>query len=197
MKVNSILTGLIILLIIMIIYFIYHNCFMKASSVPKELLYSLLEEGTYNGVGYYNPTELHHNGIRSIMRMSIVRTHTGIKYVNHIDLYDAKTNKLIDRGVRKARLDYKPNHKDNVFQNSKSFIGKNLVSSSHGKVITHTNNSLVLDSVGSWHISSHDFNHIKQTIKKENNKLIFEFKNYNSVISPMQKLFMREEFIKV
>lgn len=188
---------LIILLAIVIIYFIYHNCFTNAVHVPKDLLYSILDEGTYHGIGQYNPTNLHPYGIKSKLKLNIMRTHNGIKYINHIDLYDAKTNELIDRGVREAHLNYKPNHKENVFQNSKSFIGENLVSSSHGKVINHTNNSLVLDSVGSWHISDHDFKHIKQTISKEGDKLVFEFKNYKSIISPLHKLYMKEEYVKL
>ena len=175
MKLNNI----VIILILILIYVIYYNCFIKASSVPRELLYSLLEEGKYNGVGKYNPTELHPYGIKSIMELNIMRTHSGVKYINYINLYDAKTNKLIDKGVRKARLDYKPNHENNIFQNSKSFIGNNLVSSSHGKVINYNKNSIVLESIGSWHISNHDFKNIRQNIKKENNKLILNLKIIN------------------
>lgn len=190
MKVNSI----VVVSIVCIIFSLYVLNRMRsmAAEVPPGHLFSVLRPGSYVGRGNYAPTDHYPNGLKTKLRMNVQKANDGLQTIVQIDAYDAVTGKHAYSGVRNASFDYKPNHGRNVFKNSKSFIGRELVSSSHGKVVSSSPDQLVISSAGSWHTSSHEHD-IINTIKREGNKLYATFDN-SGIIPFLHSHTMQEEY---
>ena len=166
-----------------------------AVNVPKHILSNILTPGKYKGTGYYSPTDHYPDGLKTKLFMNITKHDSQTISVVNVDAYNAKTGKLEYSGVRKSNFDYKPNHDLNVFKNSNSYIDNKLVSSSHGKVIKASNNSIVIRSDGSWHTSSHEHDIINKIEKKED-KVYSTF--YNTGIIPFyQNHTMKETYTKI
>ena len=127
--------------------------------------------------------------------MVIKKTSNGLNANVNVKAYNPKSNKLEYDAVRNVDFDYKVNHGDTVFKNSKSFISGKLVSSSHGKITSCSDNSLVVSSVGWWHTSKHEHS-IKNTLIKEGNKLYASFEN-KTKIPFLNNHTMREEYEKI
>ena len=68
---------------------------------------------------------------------------------------ESETIEIRNHKLNSCDFDYKLNHGDTVFKNSKSFISGSLVSSSHGKITSCSENTLVDSSIGWWHTSKH------------------------------------------
>lgn len=190
---------LAVILAVHVVLFIKHHISTNPVEVPEKVMESILEEGTYKGVGHYSSTDLHPNGIKSDLVLNIKKSGPKIYELNiDVTLNDAKTGEFITNGVRKTTIEDAVNHKNQYFKNSKSYINGKLVSNSRGQCVNYSNNSLTIDSVGSWHISTHDYKQIKHKISRNGDKLVFDFYNYNVIIIPwLSNLTMREEYTKV
>lgn len=183
-----------IILIVISLYLLFKVRHL-AADVPMNSLLSVLTPGKYIGTGKYAPTDHYSNGLNTKLFMTVKQTKNGLETNVQINAFDASTGKHEYTGIRNATFDYKPNHGMNVFKNSKSFIGGEIVSSSHGKVISCSDNELVISSAGSWHTSSYEHD-IINTIRKDGNKIYASFDN-TGMIPFLHSHTMDEEYTYV
>lgn len=167
---------LVSIILIMLFLCLLNKVNGMAANVPPADLVAVLRPGRYTGEGKYAPTDHYPNGLNAKLYMTVTKTQTGLDTSVQVEAFDAVTGNIAYNGVRNATFDYKPNHGDNVFKNSKSFIGGKLVSSSHGTLTSSSKDKLVISSSGSWHTSSYEHN-IINTIKKDGDKLYATFDN--------------------
>lgn len=173
-KQQNYLFHLVAIILIVIIYFLYTH-YYKSSAIDIEpsLLFHILQPGTYTGVSNYSATDLYKNGLVCTNLVTISKIGSnGIDVINNITAYDAITNKLEYNGVRKVSFNYKPNHNNNLFKMSKSYINDKLVSSSYGYANAKTNNSISFHLAGSWHISNTDYTKLYNSITRTDEKTI-------------------------
>lgn len=188
--------GYIILLIS--IYLLYTN-YYKSSAIDVEpsLLFKILQPGTYTGISNYSATELYKNGLICTHYVTISKTaNNDIDVVNNVTAYDKITNKLQYNGVRKVNFNYKPNHNNNLFKISKSYINDKLVSSSYGYANGKTNNSISFNLSGSWHISNKDYNKMDNTITRIDDKTIDTKFTHLSFIG-LNEMIMDEKYTMI
>ena len=162
------------IILIAIIYLLYiHHYTSPAIDIEPSLLFHVLQPGRYTGVSEYSGTEIYKNGLVCKHSVTISKTiNNGIDVVNNVTAYDKITNKLEYEGVRKVSFTYKPNHKNNLFKISQSYINDKLVSSSYGYATGKTENSISFNLSGSWHISNKDYTNMYNTITRTNNNTI-------------------------
>jgi len=167
----------IIILLVMLISIIYlmsiHYYKSSAIDIEPSLLFKVLQPGRYTGVSNYSPTEIYKNGLVCKHSVTINKTdNNGIDVVNNVTAYDRITNKLEYDGVRKVIFNYKPNHNNNLFKISRSYINDKLVSSSYGYANGKTHDSISFNLSGSWHISNKDYTNMYNTITRTDDKTI-------------------------
>lgn len=168
----------ILIVVIYVLKISYHK--PGSVQIEPELLYSVLQEGSYTGTSKINGTELYKNGLLCKHNVKITRTDDGVHAINNVIAYDANTNKLEYNAVRKIQFSYKPNHDNNLFKVSNSYIDDRLVSSSYGYATGKTSNSISFNLSGSWHISNKEYHNIYNTISRPSNDTMDNvFKHYN------------------
>ena len=186
---------LVLVALVFIIIKISDYYFNLPQKVELSKLKHILEPGNYKGSGFYEPTSNYPDGLKSKLFMVIKKTNNGLNANVNIKAYNPKSNKLEYSGIRVVDFDYKLNHGDTVFKNSKSFISGSLVSSSHGKITSCSENTLVDSSIGWWHTSKHEHS-IKNTLTKHGNKLHISFEN-KTKIPFLNNHTMTEEYVKI
>ena len=167
-----VLIVLIVLIVTVYLLFIHHYK-SPAIDIEPSLLFHILQPGRYTGVSNYSGTEIYKNGL--VCKHSVTISKTGgnnIDVVNNVTAYDKITNKLEYEGVRKVSFRYKPNHNNNLFKISQSYINDKLVSSSYGYATGKTDNSISFNLSGSWHISNKDYTNMYNTITRTDNNTI-------------------------
>ena len=171
----------IISILVIIIYLLkmsYHHS--EPIDIEPELFFKLYPPGSYTGTSTIGPTKLYKNGLICEHNVINTKNANGLDVVNNITAYDAVTKKLAYKGVRKIKLSYKPNHDDNLFIVSKSYINNKLVSSFYGYATEKTSNSISFNLSGSWHVSNKHYHNIYKTISKPSKDTVdVVFKHYN------------------
>jgi len=167
--------GVIVLIVLIVtVYLLYiHHYKSPAIDIEPSLLFHILQPGRYTGVSEYSGTELYKNGL--ICKHSVTISKIGgnnIDVINNLTAYDKITNKLEYNAVRKVSFRYKPNHNNDLFKISQSYINDKLVSSSYGYATGKTNNSISFNLSGSWHISNKDYTNMYNTITRTDNNTI-------------------------
>jgi hypothetical protein len=177
MKKNNFFNHLGVIVLIVLIFTVYllfiHHYKSPAIDIEPSLLFHILQPGRYTGVSKYSGTELYKNGL--ICKHSVTISKIGgnnIDVINNLTAYDKITNKLEYNAVRKVSFRYKPNHNNNLFKISQSYINDKLVSSSYGYATGKTNNSISFNLSGSWHISNKDYTNMYNTITRTDNNTI-------------------------
>tara|TARA_R110002012_G_scaffold195779_1_gene364000 strand:- start:21 stop:617 length:597 start_codon:yes stop_codon:yes gene_type:complete len=188
--------GLIILIVTVYLLCI-HYYKSPAINIEPELLFHILQPGTYTGVSNYSATKLYKNGLNCNHKVIISKTGANdIDVVNYVTAYDNITNKLEYNGVRKVNFNYKPNHHNNLFKMSKSYINDKLVSSSYGYATGKTDNSISFNLAGSWHISNTDYTNLYNSITRTDKKTIDTKFTHLSFIG-LNDLIMDEKYTMV
>ena len=174
MKKSELFNCLGIIIAIVTVYLLYiHYYKSPAINIEPELLFHILQPGTYTGVSNYSATKLYKNGLYCTNKLIISKSGPhDIDAVNYITAYDKITNKLEYNAVRKVSFNYKPNHYNNLFKISQSYINDKLVSSSYGYANGKTDNSISFNMAGSWHISNKDYTNLHNTITRTDKKTI-------------------------
>ena len=177
MKKNNFFNHLGVIVLIVLIVTVYllfiHHYKSPAIDIEPSLLFHILQPGRYTGVSEYSGTELYKNGL--ICKHSVTISKIGgnnIDVINNLTAYDKITNKLEYNAVRKVSFRYKPNHNNDLFKISQSYINDKLVSSSYGYATGKTNNSISFNLSGSWHISNKDYTNMYNTITRTDNNTI-------------------------
>jgi hypothetical protein len=177
MKKNNFFNHLGVIVLIVLIVTVYllfiHHYKSPAIDIDPSLLFHILQPGRYTGVSEYSGTELYKNGL--ICKHSVTISKIGgnnIDVINNLTAYDKITNKLEYNAVRKVSFRYKPNHNNDLFKISQSYINDKLVSSSYGYATGKTNNSISFNLSGSWHISNKDYTNMYNTITRTDNNTI-------------------------
>ena len=177
MKKNNLFNHLGVIVLIVLIVTVYllfiHHYKSPAIDIEPSLLFHILQPGRYTGVSEYSGTELYKNGL--ICKHSVTISKIGgnnIDVINNLTAYDKITNKLEYNAVRKVSFRYKPNHNNDLFKISQSYINDKLVSSSYGYATGKTNNSISFNLSGSWHISNKDYTNMYNTITRTDNNTI-------------------------
>jgi hypothetical protein len=173
----------------------YSHFSRQGVSVAPSQLQAVLVPGQYMGKGEYSATSVYPNGLSCKLRARIIDENDTLKLEIHTSAYDKKTNDLMYQGVRYETYSYKPNHGDNVFRNSRSFIADQMVSSSHGRVVNATPNSLSVLSTGSWHISDRE-HEITSVITSTGDGMTIKYFN-DGPIPFMPHLTMTETYTRV
>jgi len=130
----------------------------------------VLRPGTYIGKGKYSATEFYPNGLDVNLKLNTRQTDSGLDYTVEIVAFDAKTGAQAYEGVRTGSFSYKPNHGEDLFRNTASYLDGELVSSSHGHVISASPTHMTILSSGSWHISPHQHDIVVEAVR-DGNKL--------------------------
>ena len=180
--------AVLLIVVVLTISYVYRHYMRQAVPVKRDVLFGIIKPGVYNGKGHYTATEMYPNGLNTDLRLDMKETSSGTSYVVDITAYDAKTGEHAYTGQRTGRFDYKESHGLDVFRNTASYIDGKLVSSSHGRVIGATSNSLRVLANGSWHISPKQHQMIVD-ITRSGNKLrvvhyndsAIPFVNYNTM----------------
>ena len=192
---SYILLFIIILIFVFKLTNIYDKFRYKAVHVPKHILHKIFKEGNYEGKAEYGKTKIYPNGLIAKVTANVKHVRDGDVVVNNtIDAYDKVTGKHAYYGLREITYDYKPNHGENVFRNKKSYINGKLVSSSHGRIVDFSENSIKVISHGSWHISDDDFE-MSTVITRNGDKITSKYINYG-MIPYFMDIHMKEEFNK-
>jgi len=188
-----------IIIVVCFIMYIFQLNYYKSKSieVEPELLFSILQPGTYTGTSNYSGTEIYKNGL-FCKHQVVIKNDMGhnLHVTNNVRAYDAITNKLEYTGVRIVKFNYKLNHNNNLFKISQSYINDNLVSSSYGYASVKTNNSISFKLSGSWHISGNDYTNIYNTITRTDNETIdTQFTQFSML--GFNKLVMDEKYTMI
>lgn len=180
-----------IIIVVCFIMYIFQLNYYKSKSieVEPELLFRILQPGTYTGTSNYSGTEIYKNGLFCKHHV-VIKNDMGhnLHVTNNIRAYDAITNKLEYTAVRIVKFNYKLNHNNNLFKISQSYIDDKLVSSSYGYATGKTNNSIAFKLSGSWHISGNDYTNIYNTITRTDDETIdtqftqFSFLGLNELV---------------
>ena len=195
MKNSKLFLCIFTILLIILVVKIYSNYKNQGVNVPKKVLFYVLPEGNFKGTAKYGRSNIYKNGLKLIVTAKIKHHQDGVVVTNTIEAYDLKTNKYAYFEKRVINYDYKLNHGLNVFRNTKSYVNNRLVSSSHGKIVSYSPNSITILSNGSWHISTHEHT-IKTKISRVGNKLISKYIN-NGPIPILHDVHMTEIYDKV
>ena len=158
-------------------------------------LATIIKPGKYSGNSVIDKTDQYPDGINAVHTLTIKMENNMILAENKIDAFNLKTNKKLYSGVRMIKFFQKPNHGNNIFRSSESYINDQLVSSVHGYLSNMTNNSVTFNLSGSWHVHSSDYKHIELTITNINDNMLANFSHYN--ILNMSDFTMTEEYIKI
>lgn len=167
-----------------------------AINVDPDLLFHVLKPGNYTGISKYTATDLYKNGLKCTHDVHITKTtDNGISVVNIVTAYDANTSKIMYTGRRIVDFSYKPNHDNNLFKISQSYIDNKLVSSSYGYATGKTKNSISFNLSGSWHISKTDYTNIYNTITRSDDTIDANFTHLSFI--GLNKLVMDEKYTMV
>ena len=195
-KAIPIMYALLLIVVVLGLSYVYRHHMRQAVPVKRDILMGVIKPGNYIGKGHYTATEVYPNGLNTDLRLDMQETSTGASYVIDITARDAKTGKHAYVAQRTGRFDYKENHGDDVFRNTASYIDGKLVSSSHGRVIGATRNSLRVLSSGSWYISPKQHQIIMDVSRPASNKMRVVHHN-DSMIPFMDHCTMTEEYTMV
>ena len=186
-----------VIMIITIYLLFIHYYKSSAIDVEPSLLLHILQPGIYTGVSDYSETDIYKNGLICKHSVTISKTaNNDIDVINNVKAYDKITNKFEVEGVRKVSFRYKPNHNNNLFKISQSYINDKLVSSSYGYATGKTDNSLSFNLSGSWHISNKDYTSMYNTITRTDNNTINTIFTHLSFIG-LNELVMDEKYTMV
>ena len=181
-----ILLSIVALIVIATVYKHYRS---QAVPVPKDVLLSVLQPGTYVGTGKYSATEFYPNGLDVKLKLDVRQTGSGLDYSVEIIAFDAKTGAQAYEGVRTGDFSYKPNHGDDLFRNTASYIDGKLVSSSHGHVTSASSTHMTIVSSGTWHLSPHQHDIVVEAVRDgdklrvtHHNDSIIPFVNHSTLI---------------
>jgi len=185
-KINGIifylLTFVIILVIIIILLSLRISSLQsKGIEIEPEFLYSILKVGNYDGESIISPTNFYKDGLKCIHKAIIFKKNKNIEYVNTLQAYNLKNNKLEYTALRKGIFFYKTNHGDKLFKNSTTYINDKIVSNLYGYAIKKKRNSISFRMKGSWYVHKNIFHNIVSTIERDdNNKLKHKCNHYNN-----------------
>jgi hypothetical protein len=187
---------IIILILVIMFYNMYNKARIQAVHVPKHILHNIFKEGKYEGNADYGKTKIYPNGLNAKVTANIKYVRDGdVVVTNTIDAYHKDTGKHAYYATRIITYDYKPNHGENVFRNTKSYINGNLVSSSHGRIVWHNDNSIKIISHGSWHISHREFE-ISTIIDRNGDVVISKYINHG-IIPYFMDLYLQENYKQI
>ena len=175
------LCTIVILIILIIGIMMYKSQRIQAVEVPREVLYSVLQPGRYVGKGKYTPTGPFPNGLTVNLEMNITETPTGATFQINATGYDAVTGDEEYTGRRVGRFDYKPNQGQQVFRNTRSYIGDTLVSSGHGRIVSASKGYFKTISSGSWYMSAREHEIVTEAFHDGEN---FKVIHYNEGLIP-------------
>tara|TARA_B110000503_G_C7063893_1_gene377881 strand:- start:409 stop:1029 length:621 start_codon:yes stop_codon:yes gene_type:complete len=198
-NISSYLAYITIIVVVCFIIYIFQLNYYKSSAieVEPELLFHVIQPGTYTGTSTCSVTEIYKNGLICKHNV-IVKKDVGhnLQVTNNIIAYDAITNKLEYTGVRTIKFIYQPNHGNNLFRITQSYIDDKLVSSSYGYATGKTNNSIAFKLSGSWHISGNDYTNIYNTITRTDDETIDTNFTHLSFLG-LNELVMDEKYTMV
>lgn len=166
---NNYLFFIAILILSYLIYILYTNYFKNTPiSITKQHLYKILAPGNYTGKATIDPTTQYKNGLICTHHLTITKHPDGLTVINRFKAFDPNTHKLQYQGYRDIKFLYKPNHPNQLFKISKSYINDKIVSSSYGYATGKTKNSILFHLTGSWHVDNRDFHKITWTARRTN-----------------------------
>ena len=113
-KISNYVAYIAIIAVVCFIVYVFQLNFYKSSAieVEPELLFRVIQPGTYTGTSTCSVTELYKNGL-TCKHNVIIKKDMGnnLQVTNNIIAYDTITNKLEYTGVRTIKFSYKPNSK--------------------------------------------------------------------------------------
>jgi len=165
---------------------------MNVTDVPPHILEHVLKPGKYVGKIHISPTNLYKNGTINDSTLTLVKEGNNISFTNNINARDCKTNKIAYTAKRTGLFFYKPNHGNNLFRSSKSYIGNTIVSNINGHAINHSNNHIDFVCQGSWHHAANDYKQINLSIDKNSSGFNTIFKHFN--VLGMNDFTMNEQY---
>jgi hypothetical protein len=125
-----------------------------------------LAPGNYIGKATIDPTTQYKNGLICTHNLTITKNPDGLTVINRFKAFHPNTHKLQYQGYRDIKFLYKPNHPNQLFKISKSYINDKIVSSSYGYATGKTKNSILFHLTGSWHVDNRDFHKITWTARR-------------------------------
>jgi hypothetical protein len=164
------------------------NINMKQDSKPIQVdptkLYDILKAGDYSGTGTFSPTIDHPDGLNTELQLHINEHSTMnnvISFTNSILCTDIRTGHLVYDAKREGQYFYKPKHDNELFFISQTIMDNHIVSSNYGHAVGMTDDSIVFEIHGAWHVHDMNFKNTKKVVTRNGDKLHHEIRNYNQL----------------